>query len=146
MDFAPSIISLFSEYWAHYSHAVSLMGKYKAFAQFDAALQTAYSKPAAIKAKIHYSYPPSLNLMTWLIKPWQWVTKYPNFIKELKPYTPQSSPDYEYIDAALEALNNAIETVNERKRVAENREIISELGSEIEGWDVIIYLITRVLL
>ncbi|KAJ3208089.1 hypothetical protein HDU67_007027 [Dinochytrium kinnereticum] len=84
--------------------------------------------------KLSNIIPPHM-LQSYLIKPVQRVCKYPLLLQELVKLS-QNTP-YPYMDElkeGLDAIKRVTESVNEQKRVEENRNMKNELIERVEDW------------
>jgi len=70
-----------------------------------------------------------------LLTPIQRLCKYPLLLKEMLKHTPQDSPRYAVVQQAMEAAKEAASKVNDIQRAKENKKLINELQSRIEGWE-----------
>jgi len=73
-----------------------------------------------------------INLFGFLIKPVQRLCKYPLLLRELLNNTPPTHNDFEYLSKAFEKINEVVEYVNERKRLAENLQRILDIQNTLE--------------
>ena len=102
-----------------------------------------------------------LTLFSFLIKPIQRICKYPlllrvsscvihdfppikihtyyyYFLQDLIKDTPEDHPDYQTLQSAFSQIEEVVEYVNERKRLAENLQKILAIQELIEGGEVCI--------
>ncbi|KAL6070891.1 Rho guanine nucleotide exchange factor 3, variant 2 [Balamuthia mandrillaris] len=73
----------------------------------------------------------NMDLSSFLIKPFQRVTKYPLLLKEIGYYTAQTHPDYETTKKAKAELEVMIGAANDKKRASDNICKILEIQSSI---------------
>jgi len=81
-----------------------------------------------------------VNLLGFLIKPIQRITKYPLLFRELQKDTPTDHPDYKNILTCLNKVQSVAEYVNERLRSSENLQKMMEIQDNLtdsKGWHVI---------
>jgi len=74
-----------------------------------------------------------IGLVGFLIKPVQRICKYPILLKELLKYTPPTHVEYENLQAALDKIEQVVDYINERKRIAENTDKLTNIQNMIEG-------------
>jgi len=76
-----------------------------------------------------------LPLEGFLLTPIQRLCKYPLLLKEMLKYTPEGTPEYQNTQKAMGSMKEAASFVNEIQRTKENKKMIDELQSRIEGWE-----------
>lgn len=72
-----------------------------------------------------------LDIASFLIKPFQRVTKYPLLFREIISYMDASDPDYENIQKAQAEIGKMIAKANEKKRIVDNFQVLIEIQSRI---------------
>ena len=63
----------------------------------------------------------NLDLNSFLIKPFQRITKYPLLLQELDKNTPSTHPDSINLKAALKKVQHEVDTINSGKRKVDNQ-------------------------
>ena len=57
------------------------------------------------------------DLHSYLIKPFQRITRYPLLLKELLKQTSKSSKDYQYLEDSISRIDAIVKDANEEKRL-----------------------------
>lgn len=57
------------------------------------------------------------DIYSYLIKPFQRITRYPLLLKELLKQTPKSSKDYAHLESSIVRIDEIVKSANEEKRV-----------------------------
>jgi len=70
----------------------------------------------------------NLNLASFLLKPIQRVMKYPLLLKEMIKNC-EDDEERETLERALQKIQSVVQQLNEKQRLAENREKIEEIMS-----------------
>lgn len=92
----------------------------KSNSQFRALLQ---------KGKEQNGY--ALDLVDYLVKPFQRLFKYPLLLKELLKHTPESHPDYQNLTNALQSLEKTVDEINNVKTNSDNLRKMLAIHSSI---------------
>lgn len=57
------------------------------------------------------------DIQSYLIKPFQKITRYPLLLKELLKQTSKSSKDYEHLETSISRIDEIVKSANEEKRM-----------------------------
>lgn len=77
----------------------------------------------------------SLEIQSFLMKPFQRICRYPLLLKELMKRTPNSWPDYASVVSAVQAIDAIMKDANETQRVTDSMLKIIDLKDRLVGID-----------
>ncbi len=76
-----------------------------------------------------------INLLGFLIKPVQRLTKYHLLFKEILKHTPKDHPDYPDIEKCFEKMQELATYVNERQRTSESLQKMIEIQENLVDYE-----------
>ncbi|WFD25359.1 Guanine nucleotide exchange factor for Cdc42p [Malassezia nana] len=94
------------------------------------ALQRVGTLPGAQNAYLE----PTYELPTYLIKPVQRICKYPLLLEQLLKTIPADAPQQDELQQALDIIRRITDKVNEKRRLQENAQLVTELERRVEDW------------
>lgn len=116
--------SLYEQFCANYAHALQTIS------DETKALQRVASLPGAQNAYLE----PTYELPTYLIKPVQRICKYPLLLEQLLKTSTADAPQHEELQQALHTIRRITDKVNEKRRLQENAQLVTELERRVEDW------------
>lgn len=116
--------SLYEQFCANYARALQIIS------DESKALQRLSSLPSAQNAYLE----PTYELPTYLIKPVQRICKYPLLLEQLLKTTSADAPQQDELQQALHTIRRITDKVNEKRRLQENAQLVTELEQRVEDW------------
>ncbi|KAI9004449.1 hypothetical protein DFJ74DRAFT_693455 [Hyaloraphidium curvatum] len=74
----------------------------------------------------------SLDLSSFLLEPFQRITRYPLIFRQILHYTPKDHPDHQQVMESLDACESLLDKVNEMVRDIDNRAKLEEITQQVD--------------
>jgi hypothetical protein len=116
-------LKLYTEYVNNYNHALEVLAKCQRKEKYSRFLESCQQRPETQR----------LDLPSFLIMPIQRIPRYQLLLTDLLKNTRRDHKDYKNLKAAVDAIVQVAQYINEQKRIYESTQKIIELQEKISG-------------